>query len=112
MATSTNKNNNDNFFGFEYSKIPRLLRNRYFIISFMFVIWIIFFDRSNVITQWRLDRTVEDLENKKVYFQREIGQVKKDKRDLFSNDESLEKFAREKYRMKKSNEDVFVIIEE
>ena len=113
MAQNKSKSNTgSSFLGLELSKIPRFLRNRYFIISFMFLIWILFFDRSNVITQWKLERTVEELEAKKSYYELEIGQVKRDKKELFSNNESLEKFAREKYRMKKSNEDVFVIIEE
>lgn len=108
----SNSNNGSRFLGFDLAKVPQFLRNRYFIISFMFLIWVMFFDRSNVITQWKLERTVEELQDKKSYYEREIGQVKRDKKELFSNDESLEKFAREKYRMKKSNEDVFVIIEE
>lgn len=111
-APSNPANNKTTFFNLDFDKIPRLLRNRYFLIAFLFFIWIMFLDRSNVIEQWQLDRTVRDLQDKKSYFEREIGQVKRDKKDLFSNYETLEKFARERYHMKKANEDVFIIIEE
>jgi cell division protein DivIC len=109
---NTNNINGSSFLGFEWSKVPVLLRNRYFIISFIFLVWVLFFDRSNAITQWKLERTLEELEEKKSYYEREIGQVRREKKELFSDDGSLEKFAREKYYMKKSNEDVFVIVEE
>ena len=86
MAQNKSTNSKgSSFLGFDLAKIPRFLRNRYFIISFMFFIWIMFFDRSNVITQWKLERTVEELENKKSYYELEIGQVKRDKKELFSN---------------------------
>lgn len=108
MAQSKQNNQYD----FNLEKIPRFIRNRYFIIAFIFTVWIMFFDRSNLIDQFKLQQTLDGLEEKKSYYEREIGQVKRDKRELFSSDKALEKFARERYYMKKDNEDVFVIVEE
>jgi len=106
------KSNNNNQYDFNLEKIPRFLRNRYFLFAFIFTVWIMFFDRSNMLEQFRLQRILDGLETKKSYYEREIGQVKRDKRELFSSPKALEKFARERYYMKKANEDVFVIVEE
>jgi cell division protein DivIC len=111
-SMATRKKSKKGGYDFNLEKIPRLLRNRYFIIAIIFGIWVAFFDKHNIIQQFKLQRTVLDLEEKRSYYEREIGQVKRDQRELFSSDESLEKFARERYYMKKKNEDVFVIIEE
>ena len=81
-------------------------------IAFIFAIWVAFFDRNSVVDQFKLQKTLEDLDEKKSYFEREIGKVKRDSRELFSEDGAIETFARERYYMKKSNEDVFVIVEE
>lgn len=99
-------------FTINLDRIPRLLRSRYFLIGFGFAIWIMFFDRNNIVAQFKVQRSMEELVEKKAYFETEIGKVKRDKRDLFSSEASIEKFARERYFMKRDNEDVFIIIEE
>lgn len=111
-STQNKKKSNKGTFDFNVEKIPSLLRNRYFLISIIFAFWIFFADKSNIIAQFRLQHSLQDLQEKKSYYEREIGQVKRDKKELFSTQKTMEKFAREKYYMKKSNEDVFVIIEE
>ncbi|MEL7021410.1 MAG: hypothetical protein AAGK47_07380 [Bacteroidota bacterium] len=87
-------------------KIPAPLRNRYYITLVLFFGWLIFFDRHDFFTQWELQKTLETLQFDKVYYQEQIQQVRTERRDIESNQE---KFAREKYYMRKSNEDVFVI---
>jgi hypothetical protein len=70
-----------------------------------------FFDSNNWIKQLRLQSEINDLEEQKEYY---INQIKKDSIALFdltNNQETQEKFAREKYLMKKENEDVIVIID-
>jgi cell division protein FtsB len=52
------------------------------------------------------------LEDEKEYYLEKIKEVEKDRMELMTNKELLEKFAREKYLMKRENEDVFVIVEE
>jgi len=78
----------------------------------VFVIWITFFDRNDLISQRHLQRIIDDMETKKEYYKIEVESVKKEKEALFSDQTTLEKFAREKYLMKKDNEDIFVIVEE
>ncbi|RYE50654.1 MAG: septum formation initiator family protein, partial [Sphingobacteriales bacterium] len=55
---------------------------------------------------------VQKLQDEKDFYTKEIAQVKKDLNELNTNLNTAEKFAREKYFMKKDNEDVFVIIRE
>ena len=89
--------------------IPAPFRNRYVLAALAFMTWMLFFDKHDVFTQWHLYATNEQLELDKVYYEEEIVEIRRDKRDL---DLNLEKFAREKYFMKRSDEDVFVIIEQ
>jgi cell division protein FtsB len=52
---------------------------------------------------------VNKLEEQKEFFIQEIKQTKEEQQELLSSPEKLEKFAREKYYMKKDNEDLFII---
>ena len=72
----------------------------------------LFIDANDLITQFQLKQQKDDLEDEKAYYLEKIEDVKKDRQELLSNDELLEKFAREKYFMKKESEDLFVIVEE
>lgn len=106
------QNRKTEFFTIHVDRIPRLLRSRYFLIGLGFAMWVLFFDRNNIVAQFKVQRSMEELVEKKAYLEAEIGKVKRDKRDLFSSEASLEEFARERYYMKRDNEDVFIIIEE
>lgn len=72
----------------------------------------LFIDANDIITQVQLKQQLENLEDEKAYYHDKIIEVKKDREELLSNDALLEKFAREKYYMKKESEDLFVIVEE
>ncbi|RMG87532.1 MAG: hypothetical protein D6714_02180 [Bacteroidetes bacterium] len=89
-------------------QLPAPLKNRYFIVLIVFFAWMIFFDKHDLLTQWRLSGSVERLEFDKSYYEKKISQVRK---DLLNLELNQEKFAREKYYMQKPNEDVFIIVE-
>ena len=72
----------------------------------------LFFDRNDLMSQFEYSRQVSKLEEEKEFYTKETEQVKKDLTELTTNREKLEKFAREKYLMKKENEDIYVIIPE
>ncbi len=59
-----------------------------------------------------MSNKVRSLENEKEFYQEKIAEVEKDRKELMTNKELLEKFAREKYLMKKDKEDIFIIQEE
>jgi cell division protein DivIC len=95
-----------------FSKIPSPLKSFYFIFSVCFFVWMMFFDSNDFINQFRMSSKLRDLTNEKEYYEEKIVEVKEEKEELFSNTRKLEKFAREKYLMKKPNEDIYIIDEE
>jgi hypothetical protein len=89
--------------------LPRPLRNKYLIFFLLFIFWIIFLDDYNLINQNQMKSKVDDLKNQKDFY---INEIKKDSAELsnLKNDSSKqEKFARERFLMKKDNEDLFII---
>jgi len=92
-------------------KLPPLFRNFYSIGIIFFVTWMLFFDSNDWISRYRMGAKLRELESEKEYYFEKIEEVKKDQAELMGNKELLEKFAREKYLMKKESEDIFVIEE-
>ena len=89
--------------------LPKPLRNKYLILLLLFIFWIVFLDDYNLINQNKMKNNVDDLKEQKEFY---ITEIKKDSTELFNlkNDSSKqEKFAREKFLMKKDNEDIFII---
>lgn len=93
-------------------RIPSFLKNKYSIALIAFFVWIMFFDKNNFINQFKLTSTLKSLNNQKAFYFDEIRKDSTSLRILKTDASSLEKFAREKYLMKKDNEDIFLIVEE
>ena len=89
-------------------KILKLLKNKYFIVIVILVVWLTYFDKNDVFSQYDLVQKCNKLKAEKEYYISEIEQNKKEIDELKNNSKSLETFAREKYLMKRDNEDVFV----
>ncbi|MCU0355977.1 MAG: septum formation initiator family protein [Cyclobacteriaceae bacterium] len=94
------------------TRIPPIFRNFYTISCIIFLIWMLFLDSNDFISRYKLSAKLRSLENEKTYYEEKIREVEKDKDELFGDRYAVEKFAREKYLMKKDNEDVFIIVEE
>ncbi|HNP94989.1 MAG TPA: septum formation initiator family protein [Cyclobacteriaceae bacterium] len=94
-----------------FRKVPPLFRNFYFLATVFFLVWMTFIDSNDLITRFKMGSKLRSLEREKEYYQEKIVEVEKDRQELMTNKELLEKFAREKYLMKKESEDVFVIVE-
>lgn len=90
-------------------KLPALLKNKYVIATAAFAVWIIFFDRNDLITQAGYMHQLYTLREQKAYLQQEIVRIDSDRNELQSDPAMLEKFAREKYLMKKEGEDVYLV---
>ncbi|MEQ1584508.1 MAG: septum formation initiator family protein [Cyclobacteriaceae bacterium] len=93
-------------------KLPPALRNFYIVTGLCFFIWMLFLDSNDLISRLKMSNKIRSLENEKEFYQEKIAEVEKDRKELMTNKELLEKFAREKYLMKKETEDIFVIQEE
>ncbi|RSK35223.1 FtsB family cell division protein [Hymenobacter metallilatus] len=91
-------------------RVPRFLRSFYFLAGLAFLVWMFLFDANDFIKQYDMYAKWKELNTDKEYYLREIDKVKKDRAELLSSPELLEKFAREKYIMKRPGEDVFVLV--
>ena len=89
--------------------IPKPLKNKYIITLVLFTFWIVFIDDYNVIKQYQLHEEIKDLKKKKAYY---LYEIKKDSTEFYhlnNTKKEQERFAREKFLMKKDNEDIFII---
>jgi cell division protein FtsB len=95
-----------------WNSIPAFFKNKYIMTFIIFILWLSFFDQNNWIAQMQYQFELNKLDNEREFYEEEIKIVTQDLKELQTNPKSLEKFAREKYLMKKDNEEVFVLIEE
>jgi cell division protein FtsB len=93
------------------AKVLYWIKNKYVIFTAIMVVWIGFFDRYNVIRRIKDTVDLHKMQDERVYYEQKIQEVSKSRGELFSNVENLEKFARERYFMKKDNEEVFIVEE-
>lgn len=90
------------------NKVVKFITNRYFIVIVIFLVWMLFIDENSYLTHRELDKEIDKLESSIDYYQKEISKDQKVISNLKDPD-SLEKFAREEYNMKKKNEEVYII---
>jgi len=90
-------------------KITKILSSKYVLVGAFFLVWMLFIDQRDFFQQRERKAELEKLELKKRYYQTEIDKARKTLTDLQTNPAALEKFARERYLMKKDGEDIFTI---
>ena len=88
----------------------KLLKNKYLLVIVGLIIWLLYFDKNDVFTQLDLVKRCDKLRVEKEYYINEIESNTTEIEELQNNIKSLETFAREKYYMKRDNEDVFVFV--
>lgn len=86
-----------------------VLKNKFLLATTAFVVWMLFFDRNDVFTQMQRRSELNELKQSKAYFEKQIAENRKFSNELQFNASAIEKFARERYLMKKDNEDLFII---
>ena len=91
------------------SRLTQVLRNKFLLATTGFVVWMLFFDRNDVLTQLERKRELAALRQSRQYFEQQIAEHRKFSKDLQFNASAIEKYAREKYLMKRENEDLFII---
>ena len=89
--------------------LPKPLRNKYLILLLLFIFWIVFLDDYNLINQNKMKNNVDDLKERKEFYISEIKSDSTEISNLKNDSEEQERFAREKFLMKKDNEDIFII---
>jgi cell division protein DivIC len=95
-----------------FIRIPPYLNNKYAVVSLVFFTYLLFFDRNNLISQYKIRNELKKLEEERTFFHEEIKKDNEKLKELITNPKTLEKFAREKYLMKKENEEIFVLVKE
>ena len=90
-------------------KAPKSLRNKYFLTGFVFILWLAFFDKNNLVDLFGEVNKIHSYTKEKIYYEEKIAADREKIKELRTNKENLEKFAREQYLMKKQNEDLFII---
>ena len=86
----------------------KFLSNKYMWVLLFFSVWMLFLDNYSYFDHRILNKEIEELEDNKKYYQEEI---KKDQENikLLKNPDQIEKYAREKYYMKRDSEDIYII---
>jgi cell division protein FtsB len=91
-------------------KIPPVFRNKYILTIIIFLVWILLFDSNNLIARFKDMRNLHKLKIDREYYIKRIEVDKKKLHELKTDNHNLEKFAREQYRMKKPDEDLYIIL--
>lgn len=86
----------------------RLLKNPFFLVGLIFVIWITFFDSYSLMEHRVINKEINKLQGNKEYFEKEIDKDRQSIKGLKSGD-ATEKYARENYYMKRANEDIYIV---
>ncbi len=92
-------------------KIAPYLKNKYVLVLIAAVVWFLFFDQNNLIQQYRFSSEIKDLRKEKEYYSTEIARDSVAMEKLRDDPHELERYAREKYLMKKEGEDIFIVKE-
>lgn len=91
-------------------RLYSVIKNKYFIAACIFSVWMLFFDRHDISTQFDYYSQLKSLRQEQMFYEQEIDRINKDIQDLEESDVEIEKLAREKYQMKKDGEDVYIIL--
>ena len=94
-----------------FTRILKPLKNFYVLFVAFFLIWMVFIDSNDLISQYRLASKLKRLKSEKEFYKAKKREVIQSREGLTTNKESLEKFAREHYLMKKPTEDIYVVVE-
>ena len=90
-------------------KLKKIFTNKYLITGIAFAVWIMFFDRNDLPSQISRIRELNKIERNEKNMAVQIVNAQKELKLLKTNPETLEKYAREKYLMKKDNEDLYIV---
>ena len=88
-----------------------LIKNKYFLVLLVFLNWVTFIDKNNLISQYQDRQVLYELDKEKRYYQSEIQTTQDKLNELKTDNKSIEKFAREKYLMKKENEEIWLVVD-
>ncbi len=89
--------------------IPSWLKSKYLLVGLFFLVWISFFDPKDIVSGFERREKLNELEENEQHLDQLISNSRNELHLLKNNAQSIEKYAREKYMMKKDNEDLFIV---
>jgi len=89
--------------------VLKIITNKYLLTFIAFAVWMAFFDENNLTRQAELRKELGELHQMRTFYKTEIARNRSAIEELTTNKETLEKFAREKYLMRRDSEDVFIV---
>jgi len=93
-----------------WKEIKPLILNRYTITIVVALVWMLFLDQYDVLSQYKVNSRIQQMEADKQFFENEIDRIKKDRLLMQNNPHQIERFARENYVLKRDNEDLFIFV--
>jgi cell division protein FtsB len=91
-------------------KIPAAFRNKYILTILIFLLWLLLLDSNNLVSRYKEIRELNRLMKDREYYLEKIEADRRKLLELKTDNDNLEKFAREQYRMKKPDEDLYIIL--
>ena len=92
-----------------WAGFPSWLKSKYLITGLCFIAWMLFIDKNDLPTQWKRVQELKALQQSEKNMNKQISDTKEELELLKTNPSTLEKYAREKYMMKRDNEDLYII---
>jgi len=93
-----------------FDRIPTIFKNKYFLTGLVFLILMLFLDRNNLISQYKMKRELNGLKNELQFYRDQSEKDSIELSRLMGDSLELEKLGREKYLMKRDSEDIYIIV--
>lgn len=91
-------------------RLIALIKNKYVVATLVFAVWLLFFDRHDLSSQFDYYSSLKELQAEQAFYEEEIKRIEQTLENLESNPAEIERIAREKYQMKRDGEDIYVIL--
>ena len=92
-------------------KLIQTKYTKYYMVLVLALVWMLFLDRFKLTSRYKVQQEIEQLRTERNYYEQSLKELEKRSYQMTQSEE-IERLAREKYYMKKSDEDVFLIVEE
>jgi len=91
------------------SHIPSWLKNKYFLTLVFFIVWMFFFDPQDISSDISHQAKLKELKRNEQHMNQLIATTRQELEQLKTNAQTIERYERERYMMKKDNEDLFIV---
>jgi cell division protein DivIC len=93
-----------------FDKIPPILKNKYLLTGVAFLLLMLFLDRNNLISQYKMRRELNGLRKELQFYRDQAMMDSIELSRLLGDSLELERLGREKYMMKRDSEDIYIIV--